>query len=156
MEISTSFVLQAFGSGFREGAVSHWPTKQTLPLGGRRLARGKGHGSRGQDSGRGLTPFPEGTDYDAGAWQTSQRRRASVNGWTVQTKGSITRTGQDGCLGALRSRTRISPWPGWGPGGSSVVWAMSPWGPGGGPARSRWDSFLSLLSPSLVVRSSRF
>lgn len=93
------------------------------------MARGKGHGSRGQDSGGGLTQFPGGTDYDAGARQTSQRRRALANGWTVPTKGTVMREGQDGCPGPQGQDTHLAV-ARLGARGSSVVWAMSPWDPG--------------------------
>ena len=126
-----NFVLQAVRSGFREDAMSHWPTKQTLPPVGQALGPGTepwqprpGFGQRE------LTQFPKGINSDAGARQTSQHQWALVDVRTMQTKGIITRKGQDRRLGARGSRTRISPWPGWGPRGNSVVWAMSLWDPG--------------------------
>ena len=126
-----NFVLQAVGSGFREDAMSHWPAKQTLPPVGQVLGPGTEPGQpRPRFGPREPTQFPKGINSDAGARQTSQHRWALVDGRTVQTKGIITRKGQDGRLGAHGSRTHISPWPGWGPGGNSVVWATSPWDPG--------------------------
>lgn len=94
-----NFVLEAIGSGFREDVVSHWPTKQTLPLVGQALGPGTELWQPWPEFGqRGLIQFPKGINYNAGARQTSQHQWALVDGRTMQAKGIITRKGQDGRL----------------------------------------------------------
>lgn len=78
--------------------------------------------------GQGTHPFPEGTDYDAGT--ISALGGALVNGWTVQTKGSITRKGQDVVSRGPWEQDTHFTGPGWGPRREFSGLGHEPLGPG--------------------------